>query len=76
MPYRDMVFFDDSKRNIKTLQKLGVCSIKVSQDTGLTFEAVQSGLEKYRTLCSTPSKMREWSKPPIQQTGEKTSGAS
>lgn len=75
VPYRDMVFFDDDKKNIKTVQKLGVCCIKVSQETGLTFEAVRSGLEKYRKLCLMRSKMREWFQPPIQQTGEKASGA-
>ncbi|CAM9411816.1 unnamed protein product [Ascophyllum nodosum] len=64
VPYRDMIFFDDDQRNIKTVSGLGVCCIKVSKDSGLTFDAMRSGLKKYRQSCLSRSNLRAWLQPP------------
>lgn len=55
-----MLFFDDNVSNIKTVSKLGACCVRVSEDSGLTFAAVQSGLKKYREACSSRSSMMAW----------------
>ncbi|CAN0026331.1 unnamed protein product, partial [Ectocarpus sp. 12 AP-2014] len=49
--YRDMLFFDDEKHNIKTVRRLGVTCVKVSKESGLTFAAVNAGLKEYREAC-------------------------
>ncbi|CAM9313727.1 unnamed protein product, partial [Ectocarpus fasciculatus] len=45
--YRDMLFFDDEMRNIKTIRGLGVTCIKLSEESGLTFAAMNAGLKEY-----------------------------
>lgn len=55
-----MVFFDDDASNINVVSRLGVCSILVSKDSGLTFSAVRTGLKRYRSACLSRSNMRAW----------------
>lgn len=61
--YRDMLFFDDEKDNIKTVRRLGVTCIKLSKETGLTFADVNSGLKQYREACLSRSSLRQWFTP-------------
>ncbi|CAB1115257.1 unnamed protein product [Ectocarpus sp. CCAP 1310/34] len=61
--YREMLFFDDEKHNIKTVRRLGVTCVKVSKESGLTFAAVNAGLKKYREACLSRSSLRGWFTP-------------
>ncbi|CAN0523608.1 unnamed protein product [Ectocarpus sp. 12 AP-2014] len=61
--YRDMLFFDDEKHNIKTVRRLGVTCVKVSKESGLTFAAVNAGLKEYREACLSRSSLRGWFTP-------------
>ncbi|CAM9467072.1 unnamed protein product, partial [Hapterophycus canaliculatus] len=51
--YRDMLFFDDERNNIRTIKKLGVTCVKLSKETGLTFTEVNLGLKQHREACSS-----------------------
>lgn len=53
-----MLFFDDEKYNISTVSKLGVTCVKLSKETGLTFEAVNQGMKQYREACLSRSSLR------------------
>lgn len=55
-----MIFFDDDNSNIRAVSKLGVCCMEVSKQSGLTFDAMRSGLKKYREACLSRSSMRAW----------------
>ncbi|CAN0069281.1 unnamed protein product [Ectocarpus sp. 8 AP-2014] len=61
--YRDMLFFDDEKHNIKTVRRLGVTCVKVSKESGLTFADVNAGLKEYREACLSRSSLRGWFTP-------------
>lgn len=63
VPYRDMLFFDDDEANIKAVSQLGVCCVRVSNTSGLTFHALESGLKRYRQECSSRASMRAWLRP-------------
>lgn len=60
IPYRDMLFFDDEKSNITTVSKLGVTSVILSKESGLTFAAVDSGLKQYREACLSRASLKGW----------------
>lgn len=57
------MFFDDDESNVKTVSKLGVSCVRVSKGSGLTFDAVRSGLKKYRQACLSRSNLRAWLQP-------------
>lgn len=59
-----MVFFDDDASNVNVVSRLGVCSVLVSKDSGLTFAAMQTGLKRYRSACLSRLNMRAWLHPP------------
>lgn len=71
IPYRDMLFFDDEKSNIKTVSKLGVTCVKLSKESGLTFAAVHSGLKQYREACLSRASLKDWFTPaPLKSEAE------
>ncbi|XP_067832957.1 magnesium-dependent phosphatase 1 [Heptranchias perlo] len=51
--YSDMIFFDDERRNIVDVGKLGVVCILVSN--GMTVELLKDGLEKFEQLRKSRS---------------------
>lgn len=44
--YSEMIFFDDEFRNIKDLKKLGVESILIDPDVGVTKKIIQDAVNK------------------------------
>ncbi|PSN38966.1 Magnesium-dependent phosphatase 1 [Blattella germanica] len=48
--YENMLFFDDDKRNIRDISRLGVTVIQVPKD-GITFSVVNSGLLAFSVGC-------------------------
>lgn len=63
VPYRDMLFFDDNDSNIRTVSKLGACCMRVNQESGLTFAAVQSGMKKYKEARLARLSLAAWLSP-------------
>lgn len=77
--FRDMLFFDDERNNIRTIRKLGVTCVKLSKETGLTFTEVNSGLKQYKEACASRSSLRNWFTPVTPKkddddTGQDTEG--
>lgn len=58
-----MLFFDDEKSNIATVERLGVTGVKLSKEYGLTFAAVNSGLKQYREACLSRASLKGWFTP-------------
>ena len=46
---KDTMFFDDSRYNVKSLQKVGVHSVLVTQKEGATLDLVKAALEHVRS---------------------------
>lgn len=59
-----MIFFDDDPSNVNVVSRLGVCSVLVRKESGLTFEIAHSGLKKYGAVCKSRSSLRAWLQPP------------
>lgn len=72
--YRDMLFFDDEKHNIKTVRRLGVTCVKITKESGLTFAAVNAGLKEYREACLSRSSLRGWFTPAAPKEDSENAG--
>lgn len=59
-----MIFFDDDPSNVNVVSRLGVCSVLVKKESGLTFEITHLGLKKYGAVCKSRSSLRAWLQPP------------
>lgn len=44
--YSEMIFFDDEMRNIRDLKKLGVESVLINSDVGVTMKIIQEAVDK------------------------------
>jgi len=47
--FNNMVFFDDNRNNVEHAETLGVISVLLSKQTGLTWDAVDNALGRWRT---------------------------
>lgn len=61
VPFDEMMFFDDEERNIVDIAPLGVHSVLVSPETGVTEAVVHQELDKYANNTSN-AKQTEASK--------------
>jgi len=50
--YKDMLFFDDEQRNVDDIQPLGVLTILVDRETGVTHNLVNDAINKFVALRS------------------------
>jgi hypothetical protein len=46
--FNNMVFFDDNRNNVEHAETLGVISVLLSKETGLTWDAVDYALGRWR----------------------------
>jgi hypothetical protein len=61
---KDFLFFDDENANITMCNRLGVTSILVSKESGLTWERFVHGLETYQEKLRTQRCLTQWLQQP------------
>ncbi|KAJ3186521.1 Magnesium-dependent phosphatase 1 [Gaertneriomyces sp. JEL0708] len=61
VPLHSMLFFDDEKRNIVSVGKLGVTCYHVAQ-TGVTLDNFRAGLKEFSQSRKSSSNMTSWLK--------------
>ncbi|KAJ3192611.1 Magnesium-dependent phosphatase 1 [Irineochytrium annulatum] len=70
VPLRDMLFFDDERRNITGITDIDVSKLGVTcflVDKGTSWSAVRDGLTKYQDNKRSAGMMKSWLKPAEKQ---------